>query len=170
MATRNAIYVRVTEPAKVASLRAEYPSAYTEAGSEFYGVEQGWLVPEAELARLSARLATDVLWLGFQTAVDAFQFYHWRSGKQLRALVDGCFKGERTWERAEGEPEEWERAVIFDPTYLAYALQNADSEHAEELQRIWREAEIVPGRMQPMINARKAAPKVAEFYGLPGWS
>lgn len=172
MGTLNAIYVRAPEPAKAAVVRAKHATAFTEPGSAFYAVEQaGFEPPEAELARLSAELDTDVLWLGFQSVVDAFQFHRWRSGRHLRALVFGCHgPEERTWERADGEPEAWERAAIFDPEHLAHALKYASGDEAEELRRIWREAEITPGRMEPNIDAREVARAAAEFYRLPGWS
>jgi|GEM_PF-990166 len=156
--TPNAIYVRATEPAKVAALSAEHPTAYTEPGSEFYAIDQestNFVPPETDLASLSDRLGTDVLWLGFQSLVDAFQFHHWRSGKHVRALVFGCFEQERTWERVEGEGEAWERATFFDDKRLARRLEWASSQDAEELRRIWREAEIKPGRIEPGIDGRE---------------
>jgi hypothetical protein len=171
MGTLTAIYVRATDPVQAAALRVEYPTAYTEPGSEFYAFEGvDYTPPEAELAMLSARLGTDVLWLGFQSAVDAFQSHHWSFGKHLRTLVFGCFDQERTWDRAEGKPEEWEREAFFNSKSLGYAQRNRSNEATAELQRIWREAEIVPGRMDPSIDARESARKVAEFYRLPGWS
>jgi len=166
MGTLNAIYVRATEPAKVTALRDVHPTAYTEPG-----IEADSFVPlEADLASLSARLDTDVLWLGFQSVVDAFQFHHWRSGQHVRALVFGCFDQERTWERVEGRTEEWERAAFFDEKHLEHALKFVSGQQAEELQRIWRDAEIIRGRTEPSLDARESARKVAEFYGLPGWS
>jgi hypothetical protein len=170
--TLNAIYVRAADPAKTAAVRAAYPEASTEPGSEFYAVEHaGFAPPEADLARLSARLGTDVLWLSFQSVVDAFEFHHWQDGRHLRALAFGC-RGpeERTWERAEGEREAWEPDAIFDPKHLAHALRYADEREGEELRRIWRSAEIVPGHMEPSLNAREVARAAAAFYRLPGWS
>jgi hypothetical protein len=172
LGTLNAIYVRAADPAKAAAVRAGYPQAYTEPGSEFYAVEYaGFEPPEADLAQLSVRLSTDVLWLGFQSVVDAFEFHHWRDGRYLRALVFGCHgPEERTWERAVGEPEAWESGAIFDLEHLAHALRYADEREAEELQRIWRATEIVPGRMEPSLDAREVARAAAEFYCLPGLS
>jgi hypothetical protein len=156
----------------MAAVRAEHPSAYTESGSEFYAIEEptNYVPPESDLASLSSRLNTDVLWLGFQSAVDAFQFHHWRSGAHFRALVFGCFDEKRTWERVEGEPEEWERLAFFNEVRLRDALEYVDSAEARNLQRIWRNAEIVPGRTEPSINGRESARRVAEFYRLPGWA
>jgi len=123
--------------------------------------KEAYEVPERDLAELSLRFGTDVLWLSFQSTVDAFQFYHWRNGEHLRTLVYGCFDKEHTWERTEGNPESWERAVFFNPEGLECAKQ--------ELERIWREAEILAGRTQPTLIARRCALKVAQHFHLPGW-
>jgi hypothetical protein len=99
--------------------------------------------PERDLMEPSSRLKTDVLWLSFQSVVDAFQFHHWRAGQHLRSLVYGCFTAERTWERAEGTPEPWEREVFFDRRELKALLKDMDecmeSEHEKrQTERIWR--------------------------------
>jgi hypothetical protein len=169
--TLKAIYVRASDAETDAAVGAAYPEAYTEPGSEFYAAEQtGFEPPEDDLARLSARLGTDVLWLAFQSVVDAFEFHHWRAGRLVRSLVYGCHREERTWERAEGESEPWEAGAIFGPEQLAHALRYADEAAAAELRRIWRAAEIAPGRMEPSLDAREVARAAAEFYRLPGWS
>jgi hypothetical protein len=171
MGTLNAIYVRATEQ-QSAILRATYPTAYTERGSEFYVIEQArtaFTPPEDQLADLSANLGTDVLWLTSQTNSDAFRFHHWRAGKQLRALVYGYIE-QFVWEAVEGEPEPWEREAFFDPRQLKDALKGATRKEAAELKRIWREAELAVGRTTPSIAAGEAAESVAEFYRLPGWS
>jgi hypothetical protein len=171
MGTLNAIYVRATEQQCVI-LRAEYPTASTEPGLDFQVIEQprtAFEPPEDALSALSARLDTDVLWLTFQSAADAFRFHHWRGGKQLRALVYGYVE-QHLWERIEGEPQPWEREAFFDPERLADALEYVNKKEAAELKRIWRNEELVVGRTTPLIAAREAARSVAEFYRLPGWS
>ena len=124
MGTHNAIYIRAPDARVVAAVRGAYRGAYAEVGSEFVAVDQPldqFECPERELADLSARLGTDVLWLSFQSVVDAFQFYHWDAGRRARSLVYGCFEQERTWERVEGVAEPWERAALFDPGTLKIA-------------------------------------------------
>jgi hypothetical protein len=90
----------------------------------------------------------------------------------VRSLVFGCYgDDERTWNQVEGLPEPWEREAFFDPRGLEIPLEFAQSEDEKrELERIWREAEIVPDRHEPSIDARETARAVAEFYHLPGWS
>ena len=173
MGTLNAIYVRAANPNTAAALLAKYPNAYTEAGTEFYAIDQPedrFQCPERELCDLSAALRTDVLWLSFQSVVDAFQFHHWREGKHLRSLVYGCFEEERTWERVEGTTEPWERQAFFAPESLAIALKYTDDvDDRRELERIYREADVSPGSTEPSVDGRERARDVARHYRLPGW-
>lgn len=173
MGTLNAIYVRANDPAKLALLHAVHRSAYTEPMMEFYAVDRPtncFKAPESELISLSSRLETDVLWLGFQSVVDAFQFHHWRAGIHRRSLVYGCFGEERTWERIEGESEPWETEAFFAPSSLNQVLKYSEGQEEKELTRIWRESEIKPGRREPSVDSRETARKVAQFYKLPGWA
>jgi hypothetical protein len=116
MGTLNAIYVRASDAAAGSAVRASYPAAYSESGTPFLAIDQPndhFRCPDAELQALSARLKTDVIWLSFQSAVDAFQYHHWSDGRHLRSLVYGCFENEREWERVEGTPQPWEGSVFF---------------------------------------------------------
>jgi hypothetical protein len=81
-----------------------------------------------------------------------FSFITGDSGEHWRSLVYGCFTAERTWERAEGSPEPWEREVLFDRERLEQLLEDMDkfgeSQHEKrEVERIWRDAEIRPGQI-----------------------
>ena len=99
----------------VAAVRGVYPGAVGGEGAGFLAVEQPdrrFRCPEGELQGLSARLGTEVIWLGFQSVVDAFAYHHWDGGKHLRSLVYGM-EQERVWERAEGTAEGWEAEVLF---------------------------------------------------------
>lgn len=173
MGTLNAIYVRVTGSGTVAALLSKYPAAYTEAATDFYAIDQPddrFRCPERELCDLSADLGTDVIWLSFQSVVDAFQFHYWRDGEHVRSLVYGCFAQERTWERVEGSPAPWERQALFDHSRLAIALEyTKDPGERRELERIYREADVSAGCMEPGIDGRERARDVAKHYRLPGW-
>jgi hypothetical protein len=175
MGTLNAFYVRggADHVAVTGAIRAYFPDAAIDRSTEFWGVrlpDDAFEPPEQKLMDLSLRLTTDVIWLGFQSVVDAFQFHHWRAGEHLRSLVYGAFKDERTWERVEGSPEPWERQVLFDQSGLENCLEYSDSDHErQELQRIWRDAEIQPGRTEPSLDARECARGVAAFFHFPGW-
>ena len=173
MGTLNAIYVRVATQEMAAAFLAKYPAAYTEAGTDFYAIDQPddrFRCPERELFDLSVDLRTDVIWLSFQSVVDAFQFHHWRDGKHLRSLVYGCFEQERTWERVEGSPESWERQAIFNHGRLAIVLKyTEDPGERRKLERIYRETDVSAGRTEPSIDGRERARDVARHYRLPGW-
>jgi hypothetical protein len=173
MGTLNAIYVRAANPGAAAALLAKYPAAYTEAGTDFYAIDQPnaqFRCPEPELSDLSVKLATDVIWLSFQSVVDAFQFQHWRNGEHIRSLIYGCFEQERTWEQVKGRAEPWEQQALFDPGRLAIALEyTEDPGERRELERIYRESDLSAGRTEPSIDARERARDVAKYYRLPGW-
>jgi len=173
MGTLNAIYIRAADTAVASAISAEYADAYTEPGTQFYAVDQPadrFRCPEGELAALSERLNTGVIWLGFQSAADAFQFHHWRGGEHLRSLVYGCFEEDRTWERIEGEPEPWENSILFDRHHLVRALQYIEDEgERRAVESIYRDQKIVRGHTEPSLDARETARRVAKFFHLPGW-
>ena len=175
MGTLNAVYVRAKGDSVISAVCKSFPKATVEAGQDFIGFtlpQDAFEPPKAELASLSATLGTDVIWLSFQSVVDAFQFHHWRSGSLSRSLVFGCYGDEeRTWNQADGEAEPWEREAFFDQRHLDWRLEDAQSDDEKrEFERIWREAELVPDRGEPNIDARESARKAAQFYHLPGWS
>jgi hypothetical protein len=171
MGTWNAFYVRAQGDEAIAAIRKRFPNAPIESSPAFVGVrmpDDAFEAPESDLAALSTRLATDVIWLGFQSTVDAFQFHHWRSGQHMRALVYGCFQDERTWERVEGAPASWEREILFSQRELEHVLKYAGSDsERQELKRIWRDAEISPGRTDPGLDSRDCAHQIAAHYKLP---
>ncbi len=171
MGTMNAFYVRAQSEKATPLIRQDFPKAEIEQFEDFSGVildDDAFEAPEQALAKISSELNTDVMWMGFQSTVDAFQFHRWKAGKHIRALVYGCFQEERTWERAEGEPEPWEREVFFNPKDLEFELKYANDEsQKQELKSIWQNAEIVPGRMMPSVDAKDRAHKIARVYRFP---
>jgi hypothetical protein len=173
MGTWNAFYVRAGKDNRfdASVIQQQFPGMPIEATPHFLGVrmaDEAYVPPEPKLLAMSATLATDVMWLGFQSTVDAFYFHHWRSGDSVRCLIHGCFEEEGTWDRAEGACEPWEREAFFSQGALENALRYATVDaNQEELQRIWREAEILPGRTEPRCDARECAHMVAAYYRFP---
>ena len=103
--------------------------------------------------------------MSLQSAVDAFQFHHWKSGKHIRSLVYGCLR-EGEWERVEGQPEPWEREVFFNSKDLEFELQlTTDKAQQQELKRIWQTAEI--GNGLPRVRSKRYAHEVARYYRFP---
>lgn len=171
MGTWNAFYVRAGSERAVPVIRKDFPKQEIEQFEEFTGVNMGddaFEAPAAILTKLSSQLGTDVMWMSLQSTVDAFQFHHWKLGKQIRSLVYGCFQEERTWERAEGEPEPWEREVFFSQKDLDFELKLANNEsEKQDLKQIWQKGEIVAGRMMPPVDAKDKAHKIARIYRFP---
>lgn len=114
MGTLNAFYVRAeAEQVRPAVQREEVLSS--ESGMAFVQVllpTNAFTVPAERLRDLSERLDTDVLWLTFQSVVDAFRYLHWQRGILMRELVYGCNE-EGTWERVEGAEEVWEAEALW---------------------------------------------------------
>jgi hypothetical protein len=150
-----------------------FPSAKPDIGQDFTGfglADDAFEPPHDDLVRLSSEFGTDVIWLSFQSVVDAFQFHHWHAGALRRSLVFGCYGDEeRAWTQADGQPEPWEREAFFPPGDLTQPWFGTDEEKRER-ERIWREMELVPDRTEPSIDARESARMAAEYYHLPGWS
>jgi hypothetical protein len=175
MGTWNVLYIRSNGDSTVAAVRKLFPDAELKSGRDFIGVTlpaDDYGSPTCDPDKLSSEFGTDVIWLMFQSVVDAFQFRHWRAGALVRSLVFGCYGDEeRMWTEADGQPEPWERAAFFDPKDLQHPLEFAQSdEEKRELERIWREAELLPDRLEPSIDARESARKAAEYYHFPGWN
>ena len=174
MGTLNAIYVRSKSVSIAPVIWKKFPEAKVQSGEEFIGFtvpDDAFEPPMEELTQWSADFGTDIIWLGFQSTVDAFQFHHWQNGSLLRSLIFGCYGDEeRTWNEAEGRREPWEHAAFFDPRTLEITLKFAQTEEEKlNLERIWEDEELEPDCQEPNIDARESARKAAEFYKLPGW-
>lgn len=173
MSLWNAFYVRNCDASTITTMQNQFSLVNVDLGEDFLGItlaDSAFEPPMNKLAALSADLDTEVIWLSFQSVVDAFEFHHWQAGKLLRSLVFGCYEEERTWEHVVGEPEPWEREAFFDPNRLRYAskfVNTAREKH--QLEQIWSEAKILRGETEPGIDALEAARTVAKYYGFPGW-
>jgi hypothetical protein len=171
MGTLNAIYVRA-DHAKAALLKVTYPTAYTEANSDFYAIDlprDHFDCPTDELRKLSRELETDVLWITFQSTSDSFAYYHWRSGTFLRNLMYGCSE-QGMWEHVEGYAERWEYSALFPQRDLQWLLESSEDEvEKQHTRRVYTQGILETGSMLPMVDARESARAIAEYYELPGW-
>jgi len=169
------LFILTSNASAIGAIRKIFPLAISgqpvkiEPNKDFIRVDLGPYVadvPGTNLARLSSDFGTDVIWLRFHDDTETFEFHHWRAGVILRSLVFGLYE-ERTWEKVEGTAEPWEQAVLFGPGNLQSALQEAPSnEEKEELKRIWREAELVPGRTEPALSSSDCVDQVFRYYHL----
>jgi hypothetical protein len=73
--------------AVIAVIREQFAHAGIEVSEQFVGArmaDSAFVAPESDLVDLSSHFSTDVMWLSFQSTVDAFQFHHWRAGLRVR--------------------------------------------------------------------------------------
>lgn len=121
------------------------------------------------MSSLSNSHQGDLLWLTFQSVVDAFQYHRWREGELMRSLVYGCFAEERTWESIAGKPDAWESQVLFSQEALSSALSSADDDEKPSIQQMWQSERLKEGEVEPALDARETCRTIGDYYGLPGW-
>jgi hypothetical protein len=170
MSTFNAFFIRANEKATIAAIQKDFDKMEIDQLRDFIGVQlPGNLskTPEPMLTRLSEMFGTDVMWISFQSAMDCFEFHHWQSGRHVRSLVYGI-EEERTWERADGTPEPWERKFLFYPKNMELELGDAeDDEQKNLIQRVYRDGKIEVGLIVPSISSKDTADCIAHHYGFP---
>src|SRR5262249_52197187 len=128
MSTLNAVYIRANGKATLEAVRGGFEPLVVEQHGEFIGIKTPpRRAPEEILSRLPVMFGTDVFWLGFESAMDCFEFHHWQSGRHMRSLVYGL-EEERRWERVDGTPEPWERRFLFHPKNMECELSDAEDD------------------------------------------
>jgi hypothetical protein len=171
MSTWNAFYIRkqASDDATRTAILSLYPPAHIQVLPDYFGAvlsRDDVEPPEQRLAELSGKLATDVIWVTYQTTSDSFIFHHWRTGEQLRALWYGCAH-EGTWERVEGNAEPWEAEAFWDAETLESSLECAETDsEREKLERLWKEKVLHKGQTAPSVSSEDAVHSVMEHYGL----
>lgn len=171
MSTYNAFYVKKQgdgEAARAAILQL-FPDAMIVLPGEYMG---GVLsvddsdVPEQELADVSAKQETDIIWVTYQTTAESFIFHHWRNGSKLRSLWYGC-TNEGTWDRVEGEAEPWEAEEFWSDDALEGAIECAESDaDRKKLEALWKDKILSKGQTDPTIGSQSAVHAVMVHYGL----
>jgi hypothetical protein len=137
----SAFWIRdaAVDDVELAAKLGSWRDRIAERSGSFLRVENDDAPPRELLTELSLSRHTDVLWIAAQSTVDAFELLHFRDGRLVRELVNGCYRDERTWERVVGDPEPWEA---------------------------WDEPPVV-GRFAP-LDAVGVALRVFDHYGLYG--
>jgi len=169
MSTFNALYIRKEATDKVtrSAILGLYPKARIEVFDDFIGgilSSDDLEPPEQKLSALSETLATDIIWVTFQTTAGSFAYHHWQSGSHLRALTYGCEK-EGRWERVEGEAEEWEE-FFWDADSLETVLDAAKSDaERKKLKKLWSDGVLIKGSAWPDAGSDLAVEATMEHYG-----
>lgn len=152
------------------SIRGGFDKFQIAQNGDFIGVRLPGTpskAPEPMLRRLSEMFGTDVIWLSFQSAMDCLEYHHWRSAKLVRSLVYGT-EEERTWERADGAPEQWECEILFHPQNMECELAEAqDVKQQTLIRRVYGGAKIEVGQIVPDISSKETADAIARHYGFP---
>lgn len=172
MGSMNDFFVRKVTDDAITAVHAKFSLAEVMTNSEYIRVLQATL-QEQELMELSLRLETDVMWLSYHSITDWFEYYHWHTGKLVRALV----YAEITWEHVEGQSEAWERQFFFTPDRLAFHLDDEEEdeedklseEEKQRLEQFWQTSELVRGEHIPIFGVQRCAFYVATYYRFPGW-
>ena len=171
MSAFSGFYIRANTEATQESIRltCNKLKLEVEQRGDFIGVKQPQnQMSEEMLTRLSRGFDTEVFWLGFESAMDCFEFHHWQSGRHIRSLVYGM-EEERTWERADGKPEPWEAEFLFHPNNLECDLMECagNEEQRKMLQRVYRQRKVKVGLTGPGISSKETAAAIAQHYGFP---
>jgi len=114
--------------------------------------------------RLSQQYMTDSIVFCVQTVVDAFAYWHFRNGRELRCLIFGC-KKEGCWETARGEPDDWEDAILFNQEDFNRYYKDDGSERFKEARKIFEGKKIVLGKSYPRFSVLE----IGQRLGLPGF-
>lgn len=126
-----------------------------EAHCAFVCVRRDRMPAREELTAWSRELATDVLWMAVQPAVDAFEYLHYRGGDVVRVLIYGS-SVERVWEVVEGSAQPWE--TWRRPPKLGSGNFSFHGDPAAEVTRHYRLAGMgVPLDKQPVPKKRPQA-------------
>ena len=99
---------------------------------------------ESLISRLSLVYGT-VVFMGFQSTVDAFQFVFAKDGQISRKLIYGCYQIQDEWEVVEGEAQEWEEEILRNDEFVAEVGLNQ------------------------FIDAREVCRHIATHFDFPGW-
>ena len=124
---------------------------------------------QGDVQTLAARVEREVIYLGFSSVSDSFQFTHCVAGKTLRHLQYGCYVEQGLWEEVEGEPESSEQSAFFNPKDFR-ADPSDEPDFVADRRRIFEIQRVVKNETLHMIDARESARAAAVHYRFTGWS
>ncbi len=126
----------------------------------------GTLTPKFA-ALLSKNHKTDVICIYGQTVVDAYGYWHFKDGEEIRCLIYG-FYNERIWEEIRGSLEGWEEECFFNLKEYEDILSDED-ELSEKVIKLCETKQIEAGSEIPFFTSQTIR-KIAEYFQLPGIS
>ncbi len=106
----------------------------------------------------------DVIYLA-ENENDGFVHYeHWIEGKLIRRLK---YNNDYSWLSAAGEPEEWEKEILFTDEILSKTLQGYEPERHEEIKAVWMRKNIKEGDSFPVLGLLDFIGGINRYWKLP---
>lgn len=119
---------------------------------------------DKDWSEFSADLA-DAIYLAEQENVGFFHYEHWKNGSLIRRLK---YNDDYFWLSAEGEPETWEKQILFSPENLEIILKGNDSDRYAEIRNYWDNKCIQAEDSFPIIvGPLNIIKMINDFWSLP---
>jgi hypothetical protein len=109
-----------------------------------------------------SRVIGEAVYIAVQENVGLFHYEHWKEGQLLRLL---SYNSDYNWHTVSGDPEEWEKEVLFTDEKLKETLGCYDEESHADIQRAWEEKHITEGAQFPSINETEACARLRKKLG-----
>jgi len=108
----------------------------------------------------STRIGEAML-VAVQENVGLFHYEHWQGERLLRMLT---YNNDGGWFRVEGEPEEWEKSILFPEKQRDSLLKCYDAESHETINRLYDTKTIREGDMFPSIDGAEVFGDFTKFF------
>lgn len=107
----------------------------------------------------------DAIYLAEQENVGFFHYEHWQNGSLIRRLK---YNDDYFWLSAYGEPEIWEKELLFSPENLEIVLKSNDSDRDADIRSYWEKGRIQAEDSFPIIVGPISIIKIInDFWKLP---
>lgn len=169
VASFTVLYFRVAgAPERLAEVQREYRAGEPRNGFVMSAPRQGFDDGPDGMAELSQRFG-EVLRISVHSNVCAFSYERWIAGERKRGL---SYTPEmQGWYIVAGEPEPWERELIFDPARIAkeraHVTESGDSAALAAFDDVVRAGRLVEGARHPAIVDEQLAQALVARLDLP---
>jgi hypothetical protein len=178
----NAVFIR-TQKSEI-EIKAHFRRANIVPDSEWVICDfsddyvNGVFEPGAYFTKEVSLQFGEAIFICVDTMNDQFEYEHSINGQIARKLSWISDGGQSTWEWIEGEPEEWEDAVIFSAAnftracelieydeHLQYLPEDERIEKEQALRSIWYHREYMLGNKWPLGDATMGM-AIQDYFGL----
>ena len=107
----------------------------------------------------------DAIYLAEQENVGFFHYEHWQNGSLARRLK---YNDDYFWLAADGEPELWEKELLFSPANLEIILKSNDCDRDADIRSYWEKGRVQAEDSFPIIVGPINIIKIInDFWNLP---